>query len=211
MAAPTPPPLLPTPTTDSQGYYVAPTYTNPYADQIAQNGQAWSGDQGNAWAGVNQANLNMVGLQNQQQSVLGDGGFGFTAGGGNDTSGSDYGRQVFGASPSQYNPWSGPSNMGVAPGAMTPQAPTGTNSSYPTYTNSMGIGTGGGQSGMSSGVMSGMSSPAQSNAPTPQMAPTPNPTSNAQQNSMDSSSPLSDATRGFNPWSLTGEANARVM
>lgn len=133
-------------------------------------------------------------LQNQQQSLQGGGAYGYTAGSGNDMSGSDYGKQVYG-----FNPWSGQANQAPAP----QQAP----SSYPTYQNQYGIGTGTGNSTASPSTFSPIDTPSFQTAGgvAQAAAKTSTPQANQQGNV-----PV-NTTQGFNPWSLQGEANARIV
>lgn len=66
---------------------------NPYLSQAGQIQSGWSGDTLNAFN--SQQNNDLMNLQNQQTQVLGNGGYGYTAGGGNDT-----GNPVY-----SQNPW----------------------------------------------------------------------------------------------------------
>lgn len=197
---------LQTPTQNAQGYYVAPNYTNPYSDLANSYTSMYSGDSGAALNGSNSAALNLAGMQNQAQSMAADGGSGYTAGGGNDTGGSSFGN----AQNPNANPWGQQLQVmaqASAPPVSTATSTTGTDSSYPTFSNSMGIGSGTGTGGAS--ITSPVSTVGQSSGVG--LTPVTNPSGNSEQNTDNASNALNDTTRGFNPWSLQGEANSRVQ
>ena len=176
----------------------ASTANNPYG-QYAAAMSGFGGDQSAALAGTGSAQNNLLGLQTQQQQLVGDGGNGYTVGNGNDTTGSNYGNSLSANS----NPWSqmsmpsqpaglmGSNGTGVTPTSST----SSTSASYPTYPNSSGIGSGtGGQPSMTQSFAS-------SNVPS-------GGANNS--NAVQSSAPQATTT-GFNPWSLQGEANTRIQ
>lgn len=257
--------------------------SNPYLDQANQLSSGWAGDPYAAYSAQNSTAA--AALQNQQQQILGNGGVGYIANGGNDQSGSSFGNARYNAT---HSPWASinpgnansqngqntggavdPSNPLTAlqnpnatnlvgyngatllPGQSTPyltqvqenaniaanQASgingyyegqqwvntptpssstpglTGTvatpaSSTYPTYSNSYGLGTQSGNSAASTAA------PAVAAPTTTSMSAfsAPSTPSLGQGNSAVSapqgtSSPIT-ATTGFNPWSLSGEANS---
>ena len=161
-----------------------PSTANPYMDQYAQAMQGFAGDQSAAISGMGQGQANLLGLQTQQQQLVGNGGQGYTMQGGNDTSGSAWGNMQ---NP-QSNPWSSPTPS-AAPSIGSPPVASG----YPTYPNSAGIGN---------QIGSAAPSPTSFGAPATMSTP-----QAVQMTSPQSTTPQATTT-GFNPWSLQGESNS---
>ena len=76
--------------------YIAPiSLANPYLTQAASAENQAGLNSYNAWNGVQQGQTNLQALQQQQTQLLGNGAYGYEAGGGNDTGTGGY-----------FNPWS---------------------------------------------------------------------------------------------------------
>lgn len=77
---------------------------NPYLTQYSQLMSGWGGD---PYAAYMAQNSQVPGqLQTEQQQLLGNGGFGYVAGSGNDQTGSSYGNSLFAQNnPMPSNPW----------------------------------------------------------------------------------------------------------
>ena len=185
-----------------------PSYSSGQAYQpYASVMQDFSGDQTAALYGTGSAQQNLMNMGAQQQTLTGDGGSGYTMQGGNDTTGSSWGNTQAASNP--MNPWSSMSQapqqimgtIGAGAPASTAAPSTGPGTTpmtgsasvatggYPAYPNSYGIG------------IPSASGPAANAVPS-------NGAENA--NAVSSMAPQATTT-GFNPWSLQGEANSRIM
>lgn len=224
----------------------APVTANPYLDQYSTQMSQWGGDSALAFNGQNSNNLGT--LQQQQTQLLGNGGVGYTAGGGNDTSGSNFSQanpwavssqgqsnpiqdlaQTQTNNQSAYTPPSDVSGSASSPGLYSAHvmgSGYGGANSYPTYPNQYSLGSQTGMGGMPNGTDGGSlgttpgggqygaastfnSGAFQAIEPQKSSA---NPyQGDAQAYYPSNSGPMPSSTTGFNPWSMTGEANSRIM
>lgn len=190
------------------GYIGGGSQSNPYGNYASAMNN-FNGDQSAAIYGTGGAQQNLMSLGAQQQTLAGDGGSGYTMQGGNDTTGSSWGNSQTSSNPwTAMSPWQAPTGLlgatgsGVTSNAAQPAAPS--QSSYPTYNNSYGIGVppaGGAPTPVAGQMGPGGSSIAANAVPS-------NGAENA--NAVSSMAPQATTT-GFNPWSLQGEANSRVI